>query len=124
MVAPTVAATSSNTDNDLPPAPASPLETARSTANSYFTRLQLDADVDPDVMPIEIDEWFRIPPAAVPEAPQQRVLALPTNSDKAPTSKSESSACRAVTLSVNCIVIFFFASFCISGASTTTECPG
>ena len=56
-------------DNDLRPAPASPLEAKRSTANSYFTRL--DPDVDSDVMPMDIDEYFS--PAAVPEAPQQRV---------------------------------------------------
>ena len=80
LVAPTVAATSSDTDNDLRPAPASPLETTRSTANSYFTRL--DADVDPDVMPIEIDEWF--PPAAVPETPQQRAEPVALSSLPSP----------------------------------------
>ena len=61
------AATSSATDNDLRPAPNSPLEAERSTANSYFTRL--DPDADPDVMAMDIDEWFL--PAAAPAAPEQ-----------------------------------------------------
>ena len=120
------AATSSGTDNDLRPAPRVPLEAERSTANSYFTRL--DPAADPDVMAMDIDEWF--PPPAVPEAPEQRtgpvaLSSLPSPPIPPKRRPQQARARRAAPLNcVQDIVIFLFASFCISGASTTSQCPG